>query len=138
MTLSEFSTALKRARRWADVVYTVTAVTLMLLIFGVGYSWFPEIQKLTLVFRDPTKAVGDDGTYGAIVGLLIGALFLAPSTLLPLLFVAIADRGLGTACPVCQSSLTLWRRGKTVLKSGTCAKCSATILESAVATSEDE
>lgn len=138
MTLSEFSTALIRARRWALVVYSGTAVTFMLLIVCVGYIWFPDIQKLTLVFREPPRPVGDDGTYGAIVGLLIGTLFLVPSLVLPLWFVVIADRRLGTRCPVCGSSLTLWKRGDNVLRTGSCTKCMAAVLESDVAMNEDE
>jgi hypothetical protein len=102
----------------------------MISIFGVIYIWFPEIQKLSFFFRNPTKALEDDVWYGAIIGLLMGALFFAPSTLLPLMFVAIADRTVGIACPACRSSLTLWKRGKLVLNSGKCPKCSATIIES--------
>lgn len=138
MTGSEFSTTLIRARRWAGVVYFVSAVTLMLLIYGVGYIWFPEIQKLTLVFRDQRKAIGDDGTYGAIAGLLISAFFGIPSMVLPLWSVVIVDRRLGTSCSACGSSLTLWKRGSIVLRTGKCAKCSAAVIESARDLSEDE
>lgn len=136
--LSEFSAELKRARRWAYRVYAITAVVLMLFLFGVGCVWFPDIQKLAFVFRDPAKTVGDDGRYGAIVGILIGALFLAPSALLPLLFVAIADRIVGKKCPACHASLTLWKRGEVVLKSGKCPRCLVPILGSVAAESTDE
>lgn len=129
-SLSEFSSGLKRARRWAYRVYAITAVLLMLFLFGVGCMWFPDIQKLTFVLRDPAKTLGDDGRYGAIVGILIGALFLVPSALLPLLIVAIADRSVGKRCPACHASLTLWKRGEAVLKSGKCPKCLVPILRS--------
>ena len=138
MTGAGFSTTLIRARRWAAVVYFAGAVTLMCLICGVGYIWFPEIQKLTLVFRDHGQAIGDDGTYGAIVGLLISTFFVIPSMVLPLWFVVIVDRRLGTSCSACGSSLTLWKRGGIVLRTGNCAKCSAAVVESARDVSEDE
>ena len=138
MTGTEFSTTLIRARRWAGVAYFVSAVTLMCLICGVAYIWFPEIRKLALVFRDHGKAIGDDGTYGAIVGLLISTFLVIPSMVLPLWFVVIVDRRLGTSCSACGSSLTLWKRGSIVLRTGNCAKCSAVVVESASDTSEDE
>lgn len=138
MTGSEFSTTLISARRWAGVVYFVSAVTLMLLICGVGYIWFPEIQKLTLVFRDQRKAIGDDGAYGAIVGLLISAFFVISSMVLPLWFLVIVDRRLGTSCSMCGSSLTLWKRGSIVLRTGKCPKCLAAVIEFVRDANEDE
>lgn len=138
MTRSEFSTILIHARRWTNFVYFVSGVTLMLLIAGVGYIWSSELQKLTLVFRDERRPIGEDGTYGAILGLLMGVFFVVPSMGLPLWFAAIADRRLGIACSACGSSLTFWKYGNIVLRTGNCPRCAATVLESARAENEEE
>ena len=98
----------------------------MLLLVYIGEVWFPEIQKMTMIFRDPTKPLADDGSYGALMGILIGVTFALPM-LLPLLLVAWIHVKLGVVCPQCGASLTLWRRPIQIEKNGTCCKCHAVI-----------
>lgn len=128
VTQSEYAATLKRVRFWAGVVYGFVAVSLMLVGLYLHFVWFPEIQKLCMFFRDHAKPLGDDGFYGAMMGMLFGVTVSLPSMLLPLLPVAWTDRKLGVHCPQCGRSLTLWRqRADQVLKSGACGQCHATL-----------
>ncbi|MCA8986773.1 MAG: hypothetical protein KDA78_03985 [Planctomycetaceae bacterium] len=138
MTHSEFTSVLKLTKRWSEIVYTAAAFTLMLLICGIGYLWFSEIKQWLLVFRDPVKPIGDDGTFGAIAGMLIGIIFLLPSMLLPLIPVMWIHHRFGVNCECCGASLTLWRRGAQVLKSGTCCKCHAPVFPPEQSNERDE
>ena len=127
MEHSKFQAILKRSRFWADIAFLAVCVSLMVLILSVGYVWHPESLKMLEQFRDPNLAVGDDWRYGAIVGTLFGIFFQLPTALIPLLAIVQVDRKLGVACPQCNASLTLWRRGAHVLECGTCCKCEAVV-----------
>ena len=127
MNRSEYTVRVKRARLWADIAYGVIAISLMLLMSYIGYKWFPQIQALSLIFRDPAMPLANDRFYGAIGGLLI-SFFLIPSMLLPLLVVIWVHRRLGFNCPHCGASLTILKRDNHVLQHGSCCKCHLSVL----------
>ena len=125
----QFAAATKRAKFWSGVAYLATAVPLMAITWAIAVAFSPQIDPFLENFRDTTKRVQDDGSYGAAVGISIGLAFVLPCLCLPLLTVIWVHRKLGVACPHCKALLSLRISAARTVESEACCFCKSKLFE---------